>query len=118
VFNEHFNKLLIATAFAFLVPAIAYLVGLLWSGCVERFFGGPVETKSLKVWATICISLPIVLLAGIVHVGFEDLCNWWHESPLIASMVFLVVFIAVPLLLVRTIIALWRRSGDPSGRCS
>lgn len=88
--------------FAFVFPLFGYLTGLAWNKVV----GAPVKIN--KIWATFCLTLPIIFLSMMVKLGFETLRHLWVTSPYV-SVVLLVLFgLLAPAGLISLIVRLWR----------
>ena len=98
-------------AFAFIVPVIGYLVGLMWSNSVAKVFGVPPNPKLRKLAATLFLGLPIFVLAAYVQLDFDGLRDWWLQSPVLVTAVVLLFLVLVPALLIRAIIKVWH-TGD------
>lgn len=102
------HKLAIALASAFLIPGIGYVMGLLWSNSVAKVFGTRPDPQIRKLGTTFFLALPIFLLAVYVRFDFDGLRDWWLQSPVLVTVVTLLLFIPLPALLIRTIIRVWR----------
>jgi len=109
-----FYNLLIAMSFAFTMPLLAYVIGIWWSSIVARVFKVPSNPRHRRAWTAFCLASPIILLFSIAQMGFEDLELCWIESPIVTSAVVFLFFVAIPTLLVKRIIGLWRRPDHPA----
>ena len=106
--THELHKLAIALAAAFLIPGIGYVMSLLWSNSVARVFGTRPDPQIRKLGATFFLALPIFLLTVYVRFDFDGLRDWWLQSPVLATVVAVLLFIPLPAFLIRTIIRLWR----------
>ncbi len=99
-------KFAIVLAFAFIIPIIGYLIGLMWSNSVAKVFGVPPNPKLRKLAATFFLGLPIFVLATYVRLDFGGLRDSWLQSPVLLTAVALLFLVLVPALLIRAIIKL------------
>jgi len=106
--NENIHKLAILLVFAFIVPAIGYLAGVMWSNSVAKIFGVPPNPKLRKLAVTFFLGLPVFTLATFVRFDYEDLWAWWNQSRYGVSILGLVLLVFLPGLLIRAIVKVWR----------
>ena len=111
--NHEVHKLAIALAAAFLIPGIGYVMGLLWSNSAAKAFGTRPDRQIRKLAATFFLALPMFLLAVYVRFDFDGLRDWWLQSPLLVTVVALLLLVPLPAFLIRTIVKVWR-TGDYS----
>src|SRR5689334_21414889 len=105
-------KFAVVLAFAFIVPFVGYLIGLVWSNSVAKLFGVPPNPKMRRLAATFFLGLPIFALATYVQLDFNGLRDWWLQSPILVTVVVLLFLVLAPALLIRGIIRIWRRPDD------
>jgi hypothetical protein len=104
------STLAFSLVFTFVFPVVVYLTGLGWNMLVGA---GP---KMNKIWASVCLLLPIVLLAMLLQVGSDSLRRLWIASPYLLSLVALIFGILAPAALIAVIMRLWRTKPGREGR--
>jgi hypothetical protein len=102
------QKFAMVTAFAFIVPVIGYLAGVTWTSFVTRVFGAPPDPRVRRFGATFFLGLPIFLWISYVRLDFDNLGEWWSQSPVTVSLLGVVFLVLMPALLVWRIVAIWR----------
>ncbi|MGB9073198.1 MAG: hypothetical protein WCC22_11070 [Terriglobales bacterium] len=103
------SNLIFALAFTFVFPIVVYLTGMAWN----KIVGAP--PKGNKIWASVCLLLPIVLLGMLVQVGFDTLRRLWVASPYLLSFLTLAFGMLAPAALIAAIVRLWRTGPDRRG---
>ncbi len=98
------SKLAFGLAVAFILPAIGFLVGMVW----DRMVGGWQVPNIRRGWTTFCLILPIVFLAMMVRFGFYTLRALWLGSPFLFSVIFVFFGVLVPTGLIFVSIHIWR----------
>jgi uncharacterized membrane protein YdjX (TVP38/TMEM64 family) len=83
-------------------------MGVVWGKLVARVFGIPPSPKSRKMWATVCLVMPIWVVVSILRKDYDDLREWWVQTPAIVSLSFLLVVVIVFAVLTWVAIRLWR----------
>ncbi|MGO9209170.1 MAG: hypothetical protein ACLPXM_17110 [Terriglobales bacterium] len=107
--SEHLHNLIFGLAAAFVLPAICFLLGMIWS----KLIGGPQDLKFRRWWTTFCLALPFVFLAMMIKRmaadHFEGLQASWFAEPF---LLLLVIGLAVLLsaVVVVAMIRLWHTS--------
>jgi hypothetical protein len=108
------SKLAFALGAAFVLPAIAYIIGASWNKLVGSALHVGSDLKINKTWATFCLLGPIICIGMIAKLGFENLKAVWLESPFVSSVAFAFFGIVVPAGLICIVVRLWRpRQGHP-----
>jgi hypothetical protein len=107
--SEHLHNLIFGLAAAFVLPALAFALGVMWS----KLVGGWQYPKFRKWWTTFCLLMPFVAFGMMTNRmaedRFEGLRASWSIEP---SMVVLTIVLAVLLsaAVVVAMIRLWRPS--------
>jgi len=94
-------KLGLAIATAFIMPAVAYVVGLGWMTLTRLW-----EVE--RTWRMICVLLPIFVFGMMLAVRFDIIRGAWEQSPALASIIYVVVGIGTPCALIPIALRLWR----------
>jgi hypothetical protein len=102
------SKLEFSLAAAFVLPAIAYVIGATWNKLVGSALQVGSDSQINKAWATFCLLGPIICIGMIVKLGFETIRSVWVESPFAASAAYLFFGVVVPTGLIYLIVRLWR----------
>lgn len=102
------SKVASSLAFAFLLPAVLFVMGVIWS----KMVGGWRNATLRKGWITVCLAFPIVFLGMIVKFGFASLRAVWLQSPFLSSVAYTFFGIVVPALLIAATIRLWHPRRD------
>jgi hypothetical protein len=104
------SRLAIGLVVAFVFPAIAYLIGLTWNVAVNRTLGVSSPNHGMsKIWTTFYLVMPIIALAMMVRLHFDDIRAVWLASPFLATAAYVFFGILVPVGLMYLVIRLWRR---------
>jgi hypothetical protein len=98
------SKIESALAVAFLLPAVCFVIGMIWG----KMVGGWRNATLRKGWITFCLVLPIVFLGMILKFGYATLRGVWLQSPFLSSVAYTFVGIVVPALLIAAAMRLWR----------
>ena len=107
--SEHLHNLIFGLAAAFVLPAICFLLGMIWS----KLIGGWQDLKFRRWWTTFCLALPFVFLAMMTKRmaadNFEALRRVWSAEPFhlitittVAALLSVIVVVAM--------VRLWRTS--------
>jgi|ERR1700680_974761 len=80
--SEHLHNLIFGFAAAFVLPAVAFALGMAWS----KLIGGWQDSKFRTWWTTFCLSMPFVFLGmmtkRMAEDGFDGLRASWSAEPL------------------------------------
>jgi hypothetical protein len=96
-----FYKLGLAIATAVIMPALTYVLGVVWFTVV-----GARELE--RTWRMICVLLPIVALGMMVAIRSDIIRGAYEESPMLAGMIYSFIGIVVPCGLIAAALRLWR----------
>jgi hypothetical protein len=110
MWDEHIHNLICGLAVAFVIPAVTFAFGWLWSNAIGGWRG---DSKWRRWWTTFCLAMPFIcfgmILQRMAEDQFEGLRESWSSEPFA-----LLVVAALTLLLSATDIFgiwwLWRRS--------
>jgi hypothetical protein len=104
------SKLTFSLALTFVFPVVMYLTGIAWNKMVGA------SSKVNKIWASVCLLLPIAFLVMLVHYGFDSIRRLWMVSPAVLVCLILVFGALAPAALITVVVRLWRTG--PTGRAS
>lgn len=88
-------------AFVLFMPAVAYVVGIVWMTVVGM-------RQIERTWRMICVLLPIPFFGMIAGVRPDMVREAWEQSPVLASILFVISGIGVPCVLIPIAVKLWR----------
>ena len=97
------SSLISLLAIAFGLPVFGYLSGL------ARNITVGASSKLNKVWATVCLVLPLVFLPMMVDIDSDLLRRIWANSPYTLSLIAFVCGVIAPAGLITLILRLWRK---------
>jgi hypothetical protein len=112
--EENIRKLGMMLAFAFIIPIIGYLFGVMWSNSIAKLFGVPPNPTLRKLAVSFFLLFPVLSLAIFVKLDYDELGDWWHHSPYLVSALGLILFVLLPWLLIVGVIKVWRSDANPS----
>jgi hypothetical protein len=107
--SEHLHNLTFGLAVAFILPAIGFAVGVVFS----KFIGGWRDFNIRRWWTTFCLLLPFVFLGMMINRMAEDhfeglRASWAIEPYMLVLMIVLTVLLGGAAVV--TMIRLWRPS--------
>ncbi len=107
--DEHLNNLIFGLAVAFMLPALTFALGMIWS----KLVGGWQDPKFRKWWTTFCLLMPFaafgMMTKRMAEDHFQNLRASWSTSPVAMILVVgLALFLSV--VAVVMIVRLWRHS--------
>jgi hypothetical protein len=107
--SEHLNNLIFGLVAAFVMPVLAFVLGMTWS----KLIGGWSDSKFRRWWTTFCLLMPFIAFGMMAkrmsEDHFEGLRASWSVEPFL-----LLLTIAITVLLsavtVVAIVRVWRTS--------
>jgi len=106
--SENYRGLAFLVVLSFTSALVLYLLARAWEFVVDRLFGTRPNPLYRKVTTSVSLAWPIFFLLVFVQIAFRQFQKWWFESPYVVSALALFFFGAVPIVLGRAIVRVWR----------